>query len=97
MNKLDKELEELISQASSYDWQNTDYDKILANIKTVILEALIKEIEKRKAIQEQLASEWTGVAIPSGFVEPINPHTEKVEAIQDCLNVCNKLLGDSNE
>lgn len=77
---LDKELEELISQASSYDWQNTDYDKIQVQIKTVILEALKADMRKEIRGFDPLAYK----SYKSGYNQ----------AIDDCLEVCNKLLGE---
>lgn len=90
--KLDKELEETIMHNLPIDYDHTKSARsfiqdALPAIKSVILEALKAEMPKEKSIE-----------IPSQYGLKM---TDKVEgynlALNDCLNVCNKLLGDSNE
>lgn len=96
MNKLDKELEDVLAQNQVRvvkAWSKDDVvyteDKTpeaISQIKTVILEALKAEWPKDEIV----------------FKTPATTPTEKLQAIvrnqtkDDCFEVCNKLLGDSN-
>ena len=37
------------------------------------------------AIHKELSKEWTGIRLDTGEKITINPHTEKLEALQDLL------------
>lgn len=94
MKDLDKKIEDILFDKGVIIFADVPGDKklkditstVVAQIKTVILEALKAEMPKEKSIE-----------IPSQYGLKM---TDKVEgynqALSDCLEVINKLLGDSN-
>lgn len=95
MSKIDKELEKIRFSVYPGEYIISTHkevyvaipDEVIEQIKTVILEALKAEMPKEKSID-----------IPSQYGLKM---TDKVEgynqALSDCVEVINKLLGDSNE
>lgn len=91
MNKLDKKLEDILFDKGVIIFADVPGDKklkdvtstVLAQIKTVILEALKAEMPKERKLM-----------VGALDFEKCDGYNR---AIADCLDVCNKLLGDSND
>lgn len=91
MKDLDKELLKIVTYSS--DEGTSGYlitDEQLAQIKTVILEALKAEMPREKDNTKDIRAIWDDTDFAVDWRLGYN------RAIDDCLEVCNKLLGDSN-
>lgn len=109
MKDLDKELCELLggtyipaqgkypaNMIDEYCSGTDDLEIKVSQIKTVILEALKAEMPKRKKSVENMGNEMGGSFIGDDYNELYRAEDFGYnQAIDDCLKVCNKLLGDS--
>jgi len=104
MNKIDKELYKIVNDivALGTDHSNNppaaqNEAEAIVQIKTVILEALKAEMPKRKKSVENMGNEMGGSFIGDDYNELYRAEDFGYnQAIYDCLEVINKLLGDSN-
>ena len=90
-NNLDKELlEDLLDQFPTEE-PGTGYFSTITQIKSTILEALKAEMPNKIDNTKDIRAIWDDTDFAVDWRLGYN------RAIDDCLEVCNKLLGDSNE
>lgn len=90
MKDLDKEIISLVFKPMP-ETINENHLYVATQIKTVILEALKAEMPNKIDNTKDIRAIWDDTDFAVDWRLGYN------RAIDDCLNVCNKLLGDSNE
>lgn len=90
MKDLDKEIISLVFKPMP-ETINENHLYVATQIKSVILEALKAEMPKKIDNTKDIRAIWDDTDFAVDWRLGYN------RAIDDCLDVCNKLLGDSNE
>ena len=72
-------------------------DEMINNAIRSLLTEDIERLEKEKAIQKQLAQEWTGIDVIERITHKINPHIEKMEVFASEFSHKKQLLEEINK